>query len=297
MKKIWLFLLVSILTVSSAFAQSFEFETTRTAEVPGFFMVRIFPGVNNVPLPIQNIFVANYNKKDEAKYEELLPFLREFGGKVVPADEVGKYTVSKNNRLIFLGDEEDGFSNFKVQDANKVLEEFEAFATENLEPTLLQNVTATFGGNVSEVYPAQIESIGFSDVFFIGKFEKAMKTRMEIQGVSAEGEIKAIAPLLLHDEEFSHGALAKELPAIWEELWKQSNDSKSSTFGWIKSINVNDLFPLILLVVGLGILIMTVKKFAKRNERAAEKLDIDKNGIPSHQNWKDVPFEVEKKDE
>ncbi len=286
---------MSLLGASSAFAQSFEFETTRTAEVPGFFMVRIFPGVNNIPLPIQNIFVANYDTKDEGKYEELLPFLREFGGKVIPADEVEKYEQSKNNRLIFLGDDEDGFTNFEVNDVDTALEDFEAFALENLEPTLLQNVTATFGGNVSEVYPAQIESIGFSDVFFVGKFEKAMKTRMEIQGVSAEGEIKAIAPLLLHDEEFARGALAKELPAIWEELWKQSSDAEGFAFGWFKSISVNDLFPVILLVVGLGILIMTVKKFAKRNEKSAEKLDIDKNGIPSHQNWKDVPFEVEKK--
>jgi NADPH-dependent glutamate synthase beta subunit-like oxidoreductase len=29
---------------------------------------------------------------------------------------------------------------------------------------------------------------------------------------------------------------------------------------------------------------------------ANDKVFIDENGIPSHQNWKDVPFEVEKKD-
>jgi len=296
MKKILLFFLMSLLGASSAFAQSFEFETTRTAEVPGFFMVRIFPGVNNVPFPIQNIFVANYNKKDEAKYEELLPFLREFGGKVVPADEVEKYAVSKNNRLVFLGENEKGFENFKVDNPDKILEEFEAFATENLKPTLLQDVTAKFGGNISEIYPAQIKSVGFEDVFFVGKFEKAMKTRMEIQGISAEGEIKAIAPLLLHDEELSRGALAKELPDIWEELWKQANEQPSSTSRWFEYFDVNDLFPLILLVVGLGILIVTVKKFAKRNKQLEEQFDIDQNGIPSHQNWKDVPFEVEKKE-
>jgi len=229
-------------------------------------------------------------------YEELLPFLREFGGKVIPSDEVKKYEESKNNRLIFLGKEKKGFDHFAVQKENKILEEFEAFAAENLEPTLLQDVTAAFGGNVKEVFPAKIDSIGFEDVFFIGKFEKEMKTRMEIQGVSAEGEIRAVAPLFFNDEEFSRGALAKELPDIWEEVWRQSQDEKSS-FGWFKSISINDLFPLILLIFGLAIIVVTVRKFAKKNKKLEAKLSIDENGIPSHQNWKDVPFEVEKKDE
>ena len=300
MKKAFLLLLLSLLSIPGAFAQNFEFETTRTPEVPGFFMVRIFPGVSNVPLPIQNIFVANYKDSEAEKSEELLPFLREFGGKVIPADEVEKYSVSQNNRLVFLGKSKEGFVNFKVKKTDTALEDFEVFATENLEPTLLQNVTAKFGGNISEVYPAQIESVGFGDVFFIGKFEKAMKTRMELQGISAEGEIKAIAPLHLQDDEFANGPLAKELPAIWEELWKQSNRQDESTFNWrewIKLINVTDFFPILLLIVGLVILILTVRKMMKRNKKAEEKLSIDENGIPSHQNWKDVPFEVKKKDE
>jgi hypothetical protein len=296
MKKVFLFLLLSLLSIPCAFAQSFEFETTRTPEVPGFFMVRIFPSVNNVPLPIQNVFVANYKDADEGKYEELLPFLREFGGKVIPADEVEKYSVSKNNRLIFLGEAEEGFLNFEAQKSKKVLEEFETFAIENLEPTLLQNVTAKFGGNISEVYPAQIESVGFGDVFFIGKFEKEMKTRMEIQGISAEGEIKAIAPLHLHDAKFANGPLSKELPAIWEELWKQSNGEEDSKFDWRNFMSFSDFFPVLLLIAGLIILFVTVRKMMKRNKKAEEKLSIDENGIPSHQNWKDVPFEVKKKD-
>ncbi len=296
MKKVFLFLLLSLLSIPCAFAQSFEFETTRTLEVPGFFMVRIFPSVNNVPLPIRNVFVANYKDSEEGKYEELLPFLREFGGKVIPADEVEKYRVSKNNRLVFLGEPEDGFAHFKVKNKNKILEEFEVFAAENLEPTLLQNVTAKFGGNVKEVYPAQIESVGFSDVFFIGKFEKAMKTRMEIQGISAEGEIKAIAPLYLNDDQFANGPLAKELPAIWEELWKQSNGQEESRFDWRSFVSFTDFFPILLLIAGLIILFVTVRKIVKRNKKSQEKLSIDENGIPSHQNWKDVPFEVKKKD-
>ncbi len=297
MKKGFLFLLISLLGISSAFAQDFEFEMTRTQEVPGFFMVRIFPGINNIPLPIQNIFIANYEDKETDTYKDLLPFLREFGGKVVPADEVEKYSQNKNNRLIFIGGEEmKGFDYFRVQNPDKILEEFEAFATENLEPTLLQNVTAKFGGNVTEVFPTRIESIGFDDVFFVGKFEKAMKTRMEIQGVAAEGEIRAVAPLFLDDEELSRGPLAQELPAIWEELWKQSQDTEKSSLNWFSSFGVNDLFPVILLVLGIIILFVAIRKFVKRNKKLEEKLSIDENGIPSHSNWKDVPFEVEKKD-
>ena len=296
MKKILFFLFVGLVSVTPAFAQDFEFEMTRTAEVPGFFMVRIFPGLNNAPLPIQNIFVVNYKKKNADIYKDLLPFLREFGGKIIPGDEVDKYAQNKNNRLIFLGEEREGFAHFQSENKENILDEFEAFAEENLNPTVLENVTAKFGGNIHEVFPAIIPSVGFDDVFFVGKFEKAMKTRMEIQGISAEGEIKAVAPLFLNDDTFTESPLAKEIPGIWEEMWKQANTEETS-FDWFKSLNVNDLFPLILLVAGVIILFVTVKKFAKRNKQKSEELSIDDNGIPSHQNWKDMPFEVEKREE
>ena len=86
MKKTLLFLLtltLSFIGMTTANAQSLEFEITRTPEIPGFFMVRFFPGSEVAPIMLQDIFVKNYKDRDAEIYDELTPFLQEFGGKII----------------------------------------------------------------------------------------------------------------------------------------------------------------------------------------------------------------------
>jgi len=291
MQKVSTILLFMLLGLSSAHAQELEFEAIRTLETPGFFMVRVFPGENSIPLPLQDVYVANYKKAEEAPYKELFSVVREMGGKVVPGDEIEKYSASKHNRIIMLGDPKGDFLNFHILNPKKTLEEFEEFARKNLGPVLLENVVAKFGGNVSEVFPAKIEKVGFEPVFFVGKIERPMKTHMEISGVSSEGEIRAIAALHFEDDTTARGPLTKELPNIWEELWRSSQSGFSIPV-WT-SFLADNIFPGVLLLLGILIIVLALR--ANKKEKKADK-NVEAWVDLAPDQWSgDVPFEIEKK--
>ncbi|MCF7830654.1 hypothetical protein K9M41_01485 [Candidatus Gracilibacteria bacterium] len=311
MKKILSGLFLSLLIASTVSAQSFDFEMTRTAETPGFFMVRIFPGSKNSPLPIQDVFVENYSSGESKNYTELIPFINETGGEIINKEELEEYALSKYNRIVTLGEPIDDYLNFKVKDKTQILEEFEEFTNLNLSPIFLQDIEAKFGGNVSEVFPKKLDSIGLDPVYFIGKFERPMKTRMEIKGISSEGEIQASAPLDLKDAELAQGALAQELPDMWEQWWELENE-EASRF----NISLVDIFPALLLVLAVIVIFFAVKQ-AKKGQYFEDQIEeiIQKNKLSTpnlqtdtappadpapplspFENWDtDLPFEVEKK--
>ncbi len=291
MGKMYAIALLALFGSNLSYAQELEFETIRTPETPGFFMVRVFPGANSIPFPLQDVYVANYKAEEDASYKELFSVVREMGGKVVPGDEIAKYSASKHNRIILLGEPKGDFLNFHIQNPKKTLEEFEAFARKNLGPVLLENVIAKFGGNVSEVFPAKIDHVGFDPVFFVGKIERPIKTHMEISGVSSEGEIRATAALNFEDDATARGPLAKELPNIWEELWRSSQDGFSIPV-WTSFLTDN-IFPAVLLLVGILIIVIALRanrKEKKENKNVEAWVDLAPN------EWSgDVPFEIEKK--
>jgi len=172
------------------------------------------------------------------------------------------------------------------------LEEFESFAQENLGPVILEDVSINFGGNASDVFPQKIDRVGFEPIFFVGKIERPMKTRMEISGISAEGEIRATAPIHLEDEEIARGALAKELPSIWEEFWKETQQ-KTSLSSWNISLGWSDLFPALLFLLGIIIVFCAIRSTKKEdafNQEVESWID-----LPPEQWSQDIPFEVEKK--
>jgi len=192
-----------------------------------------------------------------------------------------------------LGEPKSGFLNFHIQDSKKTLEEFEAFVRKNLGPVLLENVTAKFGGNVSEVFPAKIEKVGFDPVFFVGKIERPIKTHMELSAVSSEGEIKAVAALAFENENTGRSPLAKELPDIWEELWKSSN-SGSPLPRWT-AFATDNIFPGTLLLLGLLIIVFAIRKTTNKKELVPRGKDDSWIDLPPDQWSGDVPFEIEKK--
>ncbi len=314
MKKILLSLFLSLLITSTVKAQSFDFEMTRTPETPGFFMVRIFPGSKNNPLPLQNIFVENYSKGTAKNYTELIPFINETGGKIINKEELEEYILSKYNRIITLGEPIDNYLTFKVKDQTQILEEFEEFTNFNLGPIFLQNLESKFGGNISEVFPKKIDNLGLEPVSFIGKFERPMKTRMEIKGISYEGQIQASAPLNLEDSTLAQGSLAQELPEIWEQLWEEENQAISK---W--NPGLIGIFPVILLILAIIVIFFAIKQ-AKKGQNLEDQIeDMMKKNKASNsttpapqtdtappaepipplkpfENWDtDLPFDVEKK--
>lgn len=306
MKRFFLSLLLGFAVTASAHAQSFEFETLRTPEVPGFFMVRIFAGENNIPLPVQNVFVKNYTEDEESSYSDLIPFIEEFGGKIIGPQSLSENIQSEYNRIVFLGGEpREGFLHFVAPENDQALEEFSTFARENLGPIFLKDIKPLFGGNVSEVFPESHDTLSTEPVYFVGKFEKDMKTRMQIESISSEGTLIASAPLHLEDAELARGTLAKELPYIWEEFWKAAHPSETETKGIGWRLSTADLFPGVMLLLGLVILyriIVEVRRRRKDQEEFENSLKHNQNP----QNWEkgftppsspeeDLPFSVEKK--
>ncbi|MBT3348755.1 hypothetical protein HN954_02210 [bacterium] len=270
MKK-WLFTGILFLFVGGAHAQGFEFETIRTPETPGFFLVEIFADRQSDPIPMHDVFVKNFSKKNATKYDELLIALPDFGAQVIECDELKNFENVPDTRLVILGKKIDDFPTFEAENSADIFADFEIFAQENLPVIFLQNLEATFGGNVSDIFVEKNELLGDGSVTIVGKFERPMKTRMELRGVTATGEITMVAPIPLHDEIFSIDPIAHELPQIWEEFW-QKNQPQKSTPIWLRS---NFIFPLLVGLIGLVVMIAIFRSMRKKYRNFQEQVFSD----------------------
>ena len=291
-----LFILLGLITTNTIFAQGLEFETYRTEESPGFFMVKIFPGPTTPQMTVQNIFVKNFkNPDDEKDYLELFSIIREFGGKIIDAPEDNRIMLRSGTRLIFLGKPNGKYLNFAAKDSDKVLEEFELFSERYLGPVFLENLTVKFGGNISDVYPQKVKFLSESGATFVGKFETPIKTRMEMKGISDFGEITATAPINLKEIEL--GQIVGNLADIWEDFWKMENPSATKEWNlkWLM------IFPWILGIFGIVIIYFSFRsKKSKTSKKDAKKKT--SYSIPEQIPAKDLgyleelPFEVEKQE-
>lgn len=291
MRKIFLGL-VFLLLSQPLFAQSLEFELLRTSDAPGFFVIRIFPNQNLKPLNIQNVFVKNFSEKELPLFEMILPVIREFGGKIIEKTEIEKYQ-NANYRLIYLGKNNTNELSFFPSESIKTLDEFEIFSEENLGQIFLENLSIKFGGNVSEIYPSRIHFLGKDPVFFVGKFEKEQKTRMEIQAVSQEGEISAITPL--HLETFENHELTDSLPNIWEEAYKNAQPKENEySIKWLV------MFPWFLGLLGLFFIFISLKNFFSFSQKIKKENEMPEEfwhqPLKSKSIEENLPFSVEKKD-
>ena len=63
--KIFLGIVAAFFTIfgNDVWAQNIEFETIRTVETPGFFLVKIFPASQNEPLKFSLINILNIQMK------------------------------------------------------------------------------------------------------------------------------------------------------------------------------------------------------------------------------------------
>ncbi len=280
-----------LLLCNNVFAQSIQFETIRTVETPGFFLVKIFPSSKNEPLQIQNVFVKNFNEKDSTIWEEILTILNDFDGKIIDQEDFKNIKETATNRIVFLGKPFENYLNFSPNNPDKIFEEFETFTTENLGPVFFQNLSVEFGGNVSEVYPSKIDFLGEQGGVFVGKFERPMKTRILIRTISPAGEIEAFSAVDLNDESLAKHPLAISLPKIWEEFWSAENKKESTSFDnkWFS------IFPWIL--GGIGVIFIFLAFKGKKEKTIEEILEEKLTSNISPKFKGDPPFEVEESPE
>ncbi len=299
MKKILLGLFLTIMPFTTM-AQSLELELIRTEQVPGFFAVRIFPNKNLKQIDVEDIFVKNFEKEDSIIFSELIPILEELSGTVIEKNRLKEYLLPYNRIILLGGEKIDNFIHFIPEDNQDVLTQFDKFAEENLKQPILLDIQATFGGNISEVYPKKIPTMTDSPIFFVGKFKKPLKTKMEITALTNEGEITAITPLKLQN--FEETEFSNSLPEIWEEIYNSTLPSKKT-----KNITNNifiSIFPWVLGSLGLILIIFAVNIGTKFNPPIKYKKEVghDLDDVPEgfwHQPKEKVnenlPFEIEKK--
>ena len=306
MKKLLLILLT--LFISSSASAGFEFETMRTEEIPGFFMVRIFPDYEAQPLSIQNIFVKNYPKAETKQYEELFPIIEQAGGLIVERNKLANSLLRADNRIIILGNPIPNQLSFQADESEENLKNFQTFIKETLKPIYLQNLETKFGGNVSEVYASTKNIVGETPIIIVGKFETKRRTRMEITGITPEGELRLSASLDLDDPNLSRPQVAREIPQLWEEFFQRAQQSKKS-----KSKGIFSKFPILktwqnafpIFLGGLGILIFIIA-FRSAKKKQSHHIDIEElnDALPlatpqiqnkSPQAPAQPPFEIESK--
>ncbi len=299
MKKKILGLLLTIMPFS-VMAQSLELELIRTEQVPGFFAVRIFPDKNLKQIDIEDIFVKNFNEEDSTVFGELIPILEELGGTVIEKNNLKNYVLPYNRIILLGGNKIENFIHFVPQNTEDVLSEFDDFAEENLKQPILLDIQASFGGNISEVYPKKIPAMTDSPIFFVGKFKKPLKTKMEIIALTNEGEITAITPLKLQD--FENNEFSSSLPEIWEEVYNSTLPTKTNNIVGSSFISI---FPWILGLLGIIFIIFAVNigtqftppiKYKKDERNIGHNLDDVPEGFwhqPKEKVDKNLPFKIE----
>ncbi len=295
----------------SVFAQDLEFNVVRTSHSPGFFAVKLYPGSHLVPLDIHDVYVKNYDDNKAMIYQELILMLNELGTNVIEENEVAEYLSDPYTRLIFLGNEKEGYLNFKAIDANLLMEDFENFSTENLGSIFLQDIQIDFGGNISDVYYENLEFLGNGPVLAIGKFARPMRTRMVVSGVSNKGELNATAIADLRT--YTEDPLVQLLPDMWEELANPPVPKSDKPSWWFA------IFPWGLGLIGILIvsfsLLSFIKKILEKSTELPTEIHISTNKNPcvssvqtltnnsSHKNSikadieSKLPFEVERRND
>ncbi len=284
-----LFLLLPLQTL----AQTLEYEVIRTESSPGFFAVRIFPGKDLSPKHIEDVFITNFsNNSEKRRFKTLVKELENLGAKVLTPEESREYLFREEFRLIVLGgDSIEGFTQFQPAPNVDIMESFTEFTVNFLGPIYLQNINAQFGGNVSEVIPDNIPYLNDKSAYFIGKFDRPMRTRMAIEAEYGDEAFMANFPIDL--ENYQAHELSSSLPSLWESLQKKDTAQvKAISQKWL--INA---FPIVLFLLG-GLLIF----ISSRGRQKSKKDTFDDKfwntpieETPLYKQWeKNLPFETNK---
>lgn len=277
-------------------AQNFEFETLRTPQSPGFFMVRIFPGEGNPTLPTDFVFVQGYPDEERALYEKTFPLIQEIKGKIIRPENIFSSAHKDNSLIIWLGEKNPDFLSLVLHDPQTAEKDFEEFVQKNLIGIVMKNIKVDFGGNIESVLPSKIPPIAQEPIFIVGKFVHPRKTQMTISGEIYGGWVEADEPLDLHDESLSDSVLATQIPDIWESLWQEENlpaSPKKDLWTSISWLHWNNLFPFFLFLLGVLSFWLAIRNSQKNEDLLLDMEDFD---IKNDKMSEEMPLEKEKKE-
>jgi hypothetical protein len=299
-------------------AANFDYELSRTKDVPGFFMVKIFASNKFRPIRTKEIFVKNFVENEAKIYRELFPFLQQQRqAKIVDISDFSPKKInSEKETVIILGNEIDGYLNFKYEEGD-IFNQFQNFAEKNLSPVLLNNLKVNFGGNIFDVQTKQDKITFNSPAIFIGKFKDDIRTRMEISAKRNNQKIELITPLDLSDAKYIENSTTQYLPELWDQLANpvSKNPAKKDKNQIIKSgyLSFIKFIPYLFTLFVLFILFFIIRYFINKKQEEEdfeyqEEIPIFHSEIPEEEYRKhetnldenfqsDPPFEVVWKNE
>jgi len=288
---ILLFLTLTTLVISSN-AQNIKHQVVRTPEAPGYFALKVSPGEDLPPLQVQTLFVENYaNKAERKRYQDLTTQLSQSGAQVVSATQAVPYVDQEDYQLVLIGGpQQSRWLQFTASKKEDIPTAFADFSKNYLGPIYLMNLTAEFGGNATEVRPQQVPFLKDQSVYFVGQFEKPMKTRVSLNAETPDSLLQAdgVMDLTTYDE--------NPVANILEQIWNDLNPAAAKSLS-IQRITT-DAFPLIFLVLG-GLLIwlsLRGRKFETVTDITEEINDdfwhAPLEETPLYQDWeKHLPWE------
>lgn len=249
--------LCPLLAGNWAAAQNLSYEVIRTEQAPGYFALRVYPGDELPPLQVETVFVTNYTTKSEkAQYADLIQAIRNSGAQVLKPHEAAGLVGDDRYRLVLIGGpSQDRWLQFNAE--NEVIPEFETFSQNKLGPVYLMNLHGEFGGNVSQVRPKTIPYLNDTATYFVGEFERPIKTRVNLQGETDDVIVQAdgIMDLSHYQPHPAEGVITQ----LWHDLSPLNScppvkGEEKGVFG-CKNFDLKDLvtnsFPFLLGAFGL----------------------------------------------
>jgi len=294
-------LALSFSSFSAVSAQNIAYEVIRTEEAPGFFALRVYPGSDLPELEVETVFVENFRHKRERKqFASLSQNLKEAGLQVLSATEATAFVDDEYYRLVLLGGPKQArWLQFNPPINQNLNEAFEMFSLTKLGPVYLSNIKAEFGGNVQQVRPDQAPFLDDKSTYFVGQFEKEMKTKVTITGETPDITVQADGVMDLSTYKTHQGSTV--LQTLWNDLKpNQSDTNKASIEFDIKKLITNS-FPFLLAILGLSIMYLATRP-SKLKTGMIDKLDdlfwnTPLEETPIYQAWeKNFPWELTDKE-
>lgn len=294
-------LALSFSSFSTIFAQNIAYEVIRTEEAPGYFALRVYPGNDLPELEVETVFVENFRHQRERKqFADLTQNLKDAGLQVLSSTEGAALVNDDNYRLVLLGGpKQSHWLQFTPPSNQTINEAFEMFSLTKLGPVYLSNIKANFGGNVQQVRPDQVPFLDDKSTYFVGQFDKAMKTKVTITGETPDLTVQADGIMDLSTYQAHEGS--RVLQTLWNDLTpNQANTNKTSTTFAIKKL-ITSSFPFLLAILGLSIMYLAARP-SKLRTGMIDKLDeifwnTPLEETPMYQAWeRNFPWELTDKE-
>lgn len=287
MKKVLFSLLVLLspgFLVSSVSAV--EFELVRTKEIPGFFLLKVFPSQNTQALENPPVFVKNFSQEKISDYSPILEIIEDLGYEIVEKTVLKKYPPEKN--IIILGEKIGEYPLFSIK-TETPLKSFEDFQKQFMKPLYMKDITLSFGGNITDFFVEKTALTENTPLSIIGKFTHPRKTRLELTGKTTNGIQTFTANIPLDEISRANDPLANYLPELWENKAQKIPEKTDDP--------IPHFFPLLLFSFGILIVLLTIKTILKERQitKKHSLLENAPNSIkksPQSQNI-GIPFEIE----